>query len=458
MSQSAAQTRTTWDTILSEIRKEVNPHSFETWLRPTRQERLEQGTLVVTVPSPDFEHVKEKFGPQIERAIQRLNLGVDVRIIRFHAPTARPAPPMPSPRATPARQSHLDFESVANTLNPRYTFDNFVVGASNQFAHAAALAVSERLSRAYNPLFLYGGVGMGKTHLMQAIAHKIKQVHPESRIEYATAEKFTNDLIGRLRSGSEQMITFRDYYRSKDVLLVDDIQFIANKERTQEEFFHTFNALHGDGRLIVLSSDRPPKELVQLEERLRSRFEWGLIADIQQPDLETKIAILMQKAQAEKQLNPSTPELPQEVAEFIAGKNRSNVRELEGALIRLLAYCSLKGLQVTIPVAQEALKNIIDQQERKVEIETILRAVAELYGVRPADLKARDNSQRVARPRQVVMYVARKMTGASLSEIARFFNKKDHSTVIYSIAKVEKMRSTDKDLDREINCLIEHLR
>lgn len=451
MAQSSAKTRSTWDEILGEVQKQINPHTYNTWLRPTRQERLENGTLYIAVPTVDFERVGEKFGPQIEQAIARLHLEGVVRDLRFVPPLVSGA----RAASSPPLQQNLDFESVVNSLNPRYTFDTFVVGGSNQFAHAAAMAAADRPGHAYNPLFLYGGVGMGKTHLMHAIGHQAKQLYPSLRIEYVTAERFVNELIGALVNN--QTIAFRDRYRSIDVLLIDDIQFIANKERMQEEFFHTFNSLHGAEKQIVISSDRPPKELSQLEERLRSRFEWGLIADLQPPDLETRIAILMRKAQTERASHNVAPDLTPEVAEFIAGNVKSNVRELEGALVRLLAYCSVKKLPVTIPVAQEALKHIIDQQQRKVDIEGIAKQVAEHFSMRVADLKARNNSKHIVYPRQIAMFLAKQLTEASLPEIARFYGGKHHSTVIHSVRKIENERQTNKELDRLLQHLSEKL-
>ena len=442
---AAAKTESVWESILGEVRKKTNPHSYEVWLRPTRQQRLEQGTLYVAVPSPDFERVREKFGPQIEQAIVRLELSGEVRQIRFVPP---------APAAAPV-QARLDFDSIASRLNPRYRFANFVVGSSNQFAHAAAQAVAARPGKAYNPLFLYGGVGMGKTHLMQAIGHQVHELAPHLRIEYVTAEKFTNEFLAALRT--ERIASFSDRYRSNDVLLIDDIQFIANKERTQEEFFHTFNTLHAAQKQIVISSDRQPRELIQLEERMRSRFECGLIADLQPPDLETRIAILMQKAQFERQASPAIPELPGDVAEFIASRIKSNVRELEGALVRLLAYCSLKGLPVGLPSAQEALRHLFDQQQRKVDIELIAKAVAETFGMRVAELKTRNNSKPVVYPRQIAMFLAKQMTQASLPEIARYYGGKHHSTVIHSIRKIERERRANADLQRTLDRLMDQL-
>jgi len=463
MAHSSAKSQTTWEEILSEIRKTVNPHRFNTWLRPSRQETLNEGTLVVSVPHADLQQVGEKFKPQIEQAIHRLRLDQSVRRIEVVVTPQRPSdlpPPMeaaaPVPAAVPGRgprQTKLPFDT--GSLAPEYTFATFVVGGSNQFAHAAAQAAAERPGRAYNPLFLYGGVGMGKTHLMHAIGHQAKTHGEHMRIEYVTAEVFTNEMIGALRH--DGMIAFRDRYRSVDVLLIDDIQFIANKERVQEEFFHTFNTLHGAGKQVVISSDRPPRELTQLEERMRSRFEWGLTADIQPPDLETRIAILMEKAQLEKLKHPGTLELNPEVADFVASKIKTNIRELEGAMVRLLAYCALKGLPVSIATAQEALKNLLDQQQRKLDIEIIAKAVAEHYNLRLNDLKARNNSKHIVFPRQVAMYLSRQMIDVSLPEIARYFGGKHHSTVIHSIRKIEEERKVNQTLARKLAELNEQL-
>ncbi|MGH9471384.1 MAG: chromosomal replication initiator protein DnaA [Terriglobales bacterium] len=454
MPVNTVKMQTAWEAILSEIRKSVNPYRFNTWLRPTRQEKLEQGTLVVAVPSAELQQVGEKFKPQIDDAIRRLHL--DGEVSRIEVVVVQPAPGWERPAAAAARpaiQEKLEFD--AGSLKPEYTFANFVVGGSNQFAHAAAAAVAERPGAAYNPLFLYGGVGLGKTHLMHAIGHKAKALGPHLRIDYVTAERFTNEMINALRH--EGMPSFRDRYRSVDVLLIDDIQFIANKERVQEEFFHTFNALHGAGKQVVVSSDRAPRELSQMEERMRSRFEWGLAADLQPPDLETRIAILMEKAVLERQKHPNTLELSQEVAAFVASKIKSNVRELEGAMVRLLAYCALKDLPVTITTAQEALKSLLDQQQRKLDIEIIAKAVAESFNLRVADLKARNNSQHIVFPRQIAMFLTRQLIGVSLPEIARFYGGKHHSTVIHSIRKIELERQTNAALERTLAKLGEQL-
>jgi len=335
-------------------------------------------------------------------------------------------------------------------LSPRYSFETFIVGASNQFAHAASRAVAEAPSRSYNPLFIYGGVGLGKTHLMHAISHYVLTHNPSLKLTYISAERFMNEVINAIRY--ERILEFRERYRGVDVLLVDDIQFIVGKERTQTEFFHTFNALHDAQKQIILSSDCPPHQITELEERLRSRFEWGLIADIQPPDLETKIAILKRKADVE-----GVP-LPDNVALYIAGRIKSNIRELEGALIRLLAYASLTGREVSMALAQEVLRDVLRQEERVVTIEMIQKLVAEYYQLKLVDLKSRNNSKSVAKPRQVAMYLCKALTGASLPEIGKSFGGKHHSTVIHSIRRVEGMRQTDATFNTLINTLTESFR
>jgi chromosomal replication initiator protein len=335
-------------------------------------------------------------------------------------------------------------------LNPRYTFDSFIVGSSNQFAHAACRAVAEAPSRSYNPLFIYGGVGLGKTHLMHAVGQYVLMHDRNLKLTYISSERFMNEMINAVRY--DRVIDFRERYRTVDVLLVDDIQFLAGKEGTQTEFFHTFNALYDSQKQIVLSSDCPPHEIPQLEERLRSRFEWGLIADIQSPDLETKVAILKKKAETE-----AVP-LPDNVAIYIAGKIKSNIRELEGSLIRLIAYASLTGQQITLALAQEVLKNILDHEEKAVTIDIIQKFVADYYNLKLADLKSRNNSKSVAMPRQIAMYLCKSLTHASLPEIGRSFGGKHHSTVIHSIRKVEDMRKKDGDFNMLIGNFLEGFR
>ena len=440
----------TWEKILQHIAPRVNPHSYATWFRPTRLVEVQGERLTVHVPNRLFKKkLRENYGAILEGALAELQLGP--RQIEFVTDEAASPAERDSPASggvgTAMQQTKLDFESVANQLNPRYTFDSFVVGNSNQFAHAAARAVAERPSKAYNPLFLYGGVGMGKTHLMQAIGHLINQRQPETRVTYTSSKDFTDEVINSLRY--DRMVSFREKYRKVDVLLVDDIEFIAGKERTQEEFFHTFNALYDAQKQIVISSDCPPKEIAALEERLRSRFEWGLIADIQPPDLETKIAILMRKAETERAT------LPADVAEYIARSIKSNVRELEGALIRLQAYSSLVGAEINLPMAQQVLKNIIDSQEKKITIELIQKRVGEQFGLRVAELKSKNNAKAIAYPRQVAMDLAKNLTQASLPEIGRQFGGKHHTTVLHSIHKIAALRREDKELDRLLNKLID---
>jgi chromosomal replication initiator protein len=451
-----------WLQILAALEKKVIRQSFETWLKPTRYSHAVGRTLYVRVPSPEFQHIGDKYGDLIQEAIDLQSLELDdvcfvtaeedpsippQRKDGGFAPVPAHAPSAPTPSRTPV-QMPIDWTTAAQ-LNSRYTFDGFVIGNGNQFARAASLAVAERPSKAYNPLFLYGGVGMGKTHLMQAIGHEVKRRQPVATICYLTGEKFTNELITSIRT--DRMTSFRDRFRTVDVLLIDDIQFIAQKERTQEEFFHTFNALHESSKQIVIASDRPPKELAEFEDRLRSRFEWGLIADIQPPDLETKVAILQKKAESEHAL------LPIDVAMFVASNVRTNVRELEGALVRLIAWCQLNKMEITLHAAQQCLKQFIDLQVRKISIEAIQRAVAEQFGMRVADLKQKNNSRNVVVPRQIAMYLAKQLTDASLPEIGRQFGNKHHTTVMHSIAKIDELRRADKDLHRMLNKLLDSL-
>jgi chromosomal replication initiator protein len=450
----AATSPNPWERILAALEKKVNRHSYDTWLKPLRYSEIRGATLFVRVPAPEFREMGERYADLIREAIENLELEVkDVEFITADSPAAATAirhnGGFTPPAAGPApQQSRFDFDSAAQ-LNQRYTFDHFVTGAGSQFAHAAALAVAERPSKAYNPLFLYGGVGMGKTHLMQAIGHQVKQHYPDFSICYVSSEKFTNELINSIKH--DRMTSFRERFRTVDLLLIDDIQFLTGKERTQEEFFHTFNALHESMKQIVIASDRPPKELAEIEDRLRNRFEWGLIADIQPPDLETRIAILQKKAESER------VQLPADVAAYIAQNIRSNVRELEGALVRLLAYASLTGVVINLVTAQQVLKNFIDQQSRKITIEAIQKTVAEQFGLRLPEIKAKNNSRQIVFPRQIAMYLAKHLTEASLPEIGRQFGGKHHTTVLHSIEKIDKQRQLDKDLNRTLNKLTETL-
>jgi chromosomal replication initiator protein len=433
-----------WDKVLQAAQRRVNPHSYTTWFLPTRQESAEDDRLIIRVPTRLFsKRLRETYGELLQAVLAEV--GHPQLALEF---VYTEAAPQPTAAPAPTAQAKLDFDSSSSQLNPRYTFDKFIVGSSNQFAHAAAIAVAEQPSKSYNPLFLYGGVGLGKTHLMQAIGHTLKKRNPGLRLTYISAEKFTNEVIASIRF--ERMAAFRERFRTMDVLMVDDIQFIARAERTQEEFFHTFNALYDQQKQIVISSDCPPKEISAIEERLRSRFEWGLIADIQMPDLETKIAILQKKADSDQQIR-----LADDVAVFIARSIKSNIRELEGALIRLLAYASLTGAEVNLALAQQVLKNIIETSEKKVTIEQIQKRVGDHFGLRAQDLKIRSNSKVIAFPRQVAMFISKQLTSASLPEIGKQFGGKHHTTVLHSINKIETLRHTDKELNKTINRLLD---
>ncbi len=436
-----------WQEVLSILKSKVNTQSYQTWLRPTRFSHATDSTLVVWVPNREFqEWIQENYGPTIQDALRKLALGLKEVSYVFEEKVEGKSPGNGEPKP---KQARLDFDAVEHQLNPRYTFDTFVVGSCNQFAHAAARAVTERPSKAYNPLFLYGDVGLGKTHLMQAIGHAIKSNWKEMRLAYVSSEQFTNELIASLRY--DRMVTFRDKYRRIDVLLMDDIEFIAGKERTQEEFFHTFNTLHDANKQVVISSDCMPKDIPGLEERLRSRFAWGLTADLGLPDLETKMAILAKKAEVQG------VKLPESVQLFIASKIRSSIRDLEGALIRLSAYASLTGADITLPLAQEVLKNLADIQERRISIEHIQRAVCQEFKLSLPQLKAKNNSHSVAYPRQVAMYLAKELTSASLPQIGREFGGKHHTTVLHSINKINELRKSDREVNKLINKLNDSL-
>jgi chromosomal replication initiator protein len=431
-----------WPRILRSLEGQLDTKELKTWFAPTRQvsfaETAEGPTLTVGVPNRVFaDWIEGRHGALLSR--EAAAAGFPGLAIRFEAAADEaPAGELPPP---PVRSS------PGLVLNPRYTFDTFVVGSSNQFAHAAARAVGEAPSRSYNPLFLYGGVGLGKTHLMHAIAHEVLRRAPGALVMYLSAERFLNELINALRF--EKMHEFKRRYRELDVLLMDDVQFIAGKDSTQEEFFHTFNALHDAQKQIVVTSDALPKEIPTLEERLRSRFEWGLIADIQPPDLEMKVAIIRKKAAAEKM------EVPNDVALFIAGTVRSNVRELEGRLNRVLAFSSLTGKPLSVELARETLKDIVGTEEKRVQPAEILKSVAAHYGLRVSDMKAKSNSKPIAFPRQVAMFLCRKLTNLSYPEIGRLFNDKHHSTVMHSVEKIEHMVEDDADFRKVIDALVQ---
>jgi len=428
-----------WDEILAKVESKVNRHSFATWFRPTSYLSLDGSRLLVGVPNAQFrEWLTKNYQGVLAEALQELGRA-NVHVIFEEA-----AEPSPSEGTAPAP------ERDSSSLNPKYTFDSFVVGSSNQFAHAAARAVAEIPSKSYNPLFIYGGVGLGKTHLMHAIGHYIQARQKRLKLLYISADRFINEMINAIRF--DRLPAFRQKYRSIDVLLVDDIQFIAGKDRTQEEFFHIFNALHDAQKQIVISSDCPPRQIPTLEERLHSRFEWGLIADIQPPDIETKVAILRKKAEAER------VEIPENVALFIASKVRTNIRELEGSLIRLIAYASLTGRDIDLALTQEVLKDLLHTEEKPITIEMIQKFVADHYNVKLTDLKAKNNAKSVVVPRQIAMYLTKTLTGASLPEIGKEFGGKHHSTVIHSIRKIEDLRKKDGDFNTIITNFLEGFR
>jgi chromosomal replication initiator protein len=452
---------TVWDQVLSRIEDQVGKHSFSTWFKPTSLLADGGQSLSIRVPNTLFvEWLPKHYSVVLAEALRdvgrpdvKLEFVPDGSAGAKEVPERQHAPEIvrtPARQAEPPEDERNSQPQRAGSLIPRYTFDTFIVGPSNQFAHAACRAVAETPSRSYNPLFIHGGVGLGKTHLMHAIGHYVVQHHPGLVLTYISSERFMNEMINAVRF--DRILDFRSRYRSVDVLLVDDIQFVSGKEGTQNEFFHTFNALHDAQKQIVISSDRPPHEIPALEERLRSRFEWGLIADIQVPDVETKAAILKRKAEEE-----GVP-LANDVAMFMASRIKSNVRELEGSLIRLIAYSSLTTKPLTIELAQDVLKNVIDHDEKAVTIEQIQKYVADYYHLKLHELKSRNNSKSVAMPRQVAMYLCKSLTHASLPEIGRSFGGKHHSTVIHSIKKVEEMRKKSGDFDKQVSNLMESIK
>jgi chromosomal replication initiator protein len=392
--------------------------------------------------------MEQEYRVEVRDAIHELNLGID-RVL--YVPTVAGFAPVhhSSSSQTDTTGAEPIFASASGSLNPKFRFDNYVVGSSNQFANAAARAVANSPSRSYNPLFIYGGVGMGKTHLMHAIGRELLDRYPSMRIVYTSSERFMNEMVNCIRS--DRMPAFHRHYRSADVLLVDDIQILAGKERTQEEFFHTFNELYDHQKQIVISSDSAPKSTPGLVERLRSRFEWGLMVDIQPPDLETKMAILDKKAEMEGVV------LPEDVRNYIATKTKSNVRELEGAMVKLVAYSSVTGSPITIGMAQQVLKYLIPGGERRVNMDAVLRAVAEKFQLQPSQLKQKTNAQQIAYPRQIAMYLIKELTHSSLPEIGRMFGGKHHTTVLHSVQKIDKLRQRDADLNRLIHNVIDSI-
>jgi chromosomal replication initiator protein len=439
-----------WDQVLSRVETKVNRHTFYTWFKPTAFLADDGSALRIRVPNALFcDWLTRHYSSVLTESLAELDRsGTTVSFVTDEA-QADPLPDVPVLTEAELEATAAE-RGPTGGLAPRYSFDTFVVGPSNQFAHAACRAVAEAPSRSYNPLFIYGGVGLGKTHLMHAIGHYVLNHLKSLKLTYISSERFMNEMINAVRY--DRVLDFRERYRSVDVLLVDDVQFLAGKEGTQNEFFHTFNALYDSQKQIVISSDCPPHEIPSLEERLRSRFEWGLIADIQSPDLETKVAILKKKAENEGIF------LPDAVAIYIAGKIKSNVRELEGSLIRLIAYASLTGRDISLPLAQDILRNVLQHDERAVTIENIQKFVSDYYQLKHGELKSRNNSKSVAMPRQIAMYLCKNLTNASLPEIGKSFGGKHHSTVIHSIRKIEDLRQKDGNFNTLINSFMESFR
>ena len=438
-----------WQAVLSGLEKTLNKQSFETWFVPTRLVRYTDAALEVAVPNKFcLDWIKEHYVPLITEIIKGLaekEMGIVLSVDESIKPAMPPPEPQPVQQVLPVPPP-----PPVDELNPKYTFDNFVVGENNHFAQAASLAVAEIPAEAYNPLFIYGKVGLGKTHLLQAIGHFIKKRNPAIKVKYVSSEKFTNDFIDGI--AHNQMENFRSMYRTPDVLLIDDIQFIIEKERVQEEFFHTFNELHESHRQIVLSSDRAPKEMVPLEERIRSRFEWGLIVDIQPPDLETRVAILRKKMETEG------TNIPEEVAFYVANRIKNNIRELEGTLTKLLAYSSLMKKDITLGMARDVLKEIFSLDGGKeISVESVQRAVARTFGIRYEDMKVKRRDREIVFPRQVAMYLVRELTDFSLPEIGREFGKRDHTTVIHSYNKIQEKLKGDSELYNKIKEIKEEL-
>jgi chromosomal replication initiator protein len=435
-----------WHHVLSAIEKQISRQCFDTWFRPIVFHGRENGILHLSVPTQSFKKcLLDNYYSRLSDAANEIfgsPLTLDI-LVETSAVPDQPA----------AAATAMNMSDSPPLLIPKYTFDTFVVGTSNQLAHAAARAVAERPSKAYNPLYLYGGVGLGKTHLMHAIGNLLQERNRSIRLTYMSSEKFMNELVNAIRY--DRTIQFRQKYRNIDVLLMDDIQFIAGKERTQEEFFHTFNALYDGQKQIVITSDCPPKQIPTLEERLHSRFEWGLIADIQSPDLETKLAILKKKAEFER-LN-----LRDDVAIFIASGIRSNVRELEGALTRLSARASLDGIdsaEIDVSYAKDVLKSFTTEDSPIISPDQILRAVASFFSLKPAQLKAKNNSRPIAVPRQIAMFICKELTNQSLPQIGKDFGGKHHTTVLHSIRKIDSLRKKDPEISSAVNSIVKSLR
>ena len=457
---ASVENQTIWDNILVSVRRQLNSQIFDTWFRPIEFVGFDEQKKVLHLKASQIskDWIDTNYLDLISRTMDDLNLKnyrLDWMIDKGGVEESNPAEELLSINsdmqvADRGTTKFVDLEPIENTLNAKYTFDKFVVGSCNQFAHAAAEAVVEAPGKTYNPMFIYGGVGLGKTHLMHATGHAIRERNHHLRVAYISSEKFMNELINAIRFDKTQ--TFRDKYRSIDVLLMDDVQFLAGKERTQEEFFHTFNALYDAQKQLIITSDCPPREIPTLQERLHSRFEWGLIADMEPPDLETKVAILKRKADLDG------VDLPDEIAFFIANKVKSNVRELEGTLVRLIAISSLRGLPISKMLAQDAMKNIIGADAAEsLTIERITKMIANEYDLALEEIKSKNNSRRIAFPRQIAMYLCKRLTKHSFPEIGREFGGKHHTTVMHSVEKIEKMIKEDRDFHKKISGFIDTL-
>lgn len=447
-----------WRLVLSEMSKDLSKPSSETWLRSARVLSLKDKRLVVEVPN-DFTKnwFENRYKELIISVLKKItshaytvNFVISVNSVMENVEDCTNSFDSSSPEITfpdpgPGLTSRFIPDTIYSSFNPRYTFDTFVVGNCNRLSHAASLAVAETPARAYNPLFIYGGVGLGKTHLLHAIGQYIFFNHGLSRVMYFSSEKFTNEFINAIRDN--KTVEFRNKYRNIDVLLIDDIQFLAKKEQTQEEFFHTFNTLHENSRQIIISSDRPPKEIPTLEDRLRSRFEWGLITDIQPPDLETRIAILRKKAQSDGL------DIPNDVMQHIASKIETNIRELEGALIRIVAYASMAKSPVTLGLTYEALKTILYTKKREVSVKNITQITASHFDINPLDLNAKKRTQEIALCRQVAMYLCRNITDLSLPKIGEKFGGRDHTTVLHACKKIERMIADNPEFRHKVELI-----
>ena len=441
-----------WDQILLHIKEEheLTDVSFKTWLLPTEPYDVKGNTLQILVPDIHFlGYIKRKYGFLLQITIEELTgIECELEFVTLEQVGARQEEADKSQLINRALEVNRQVIQNAN-LNPRYTFDSFVVGANNNLAHAASLAVAESPGEIYNPLFIYGGVGLGKTHLMHSIGHFILKNNPQAKVLYVTSEKFTNELIDAIRNKNNISTTeFREKYRTIDVLLIDDIQFIVGKESTQEEFFHTFNSLHDDKKQIIISSDRPPKDIETLEERLRSRFEWGLTVDIQPPDYETRMAILRKKEELEGY------NIDNEVIKYIANNIKSNIRELEGALTKIVALSKLDKKEITIELAEEALKDLISpNQSREITPELIIQVVSDHFNLNPLDIASVKRNKEIVYPRQIVMYLCREMTAAPLQMVGKYLGNRDHTTIIHGHDKIQKDLETSETLRNTIEVL-----